>query len=398
MKKRVIRDVDLHNKRVFMRVDFNVPIDSKTGQVREDTRIRAALPTIQWAVEQGAKVILASHLGRPDGQPNPKYSLKPVAERLSLLLGRSIPLAPDCVGDKVQSMVAAMQPGDLLLLENVRFHAGEEKNDPALARQFASIADVVVNDAFGTAHRAHASNSGITRFVQPAVAGFLMAEEIDYFNRVMTQPQRPLVAILGGSKISSKIQIIEALLEKVDKILIGGGMAFTFLRSMGYTVGNSLVENDMISVARSTMAKASAKGVTLLLPVDAVIAQKPEQNAEVQTVAVESIPDGWMGLDIGPDTVRLFSEALSGAETVVWNGPMGMFEVEAFAYGTLATAQVVASMDAISVLGGGDTDAAVRQAGVADRISYISTGGGAFLEMLEGRSLPGIVALDDESV
>ncbi|MBF0158684.1 MAG: phosphoglycerate kinase [Magnetococcales bacterium] len=395
MNKRTLQDVDLRGKRVFMRVDFNVPIDAKTGQVREDTRIRAALPTIHRAIEQGAKVILASHLGRPDGQPNPKYSLKPVAERLSALLQRPIPLAPDCIGEQVQAMVAAMQPGDILLLENVRFHAGEEKNDPELARQFAALADVVVNDAFGTAHRAHASNNGIAQLVKPVVAGLLMAEEINYFNRVMTQPQRPLVAILGGAKVSSKIGIIESLLDKVDKIIIGGGMAFTFLRSMGHAVGNSLVENDMIAVARSALDKAAAKGVALILPIDAVIAQKAEAGVEVKVVPSESIPEGWMGLDIGPATAGQFAGALTGARTIVWNGPMGMFEIPEFARGTLVLARAVAEIDAVSVLGGGDTDAAVRQAGVADRVSYISTGGGAFLEMLEGRELPGVTALDD---
>ncbi|MBF0399920.1 MAG: phosphoglycerate kinase [Magnetococcales bacterium] len=393
MNKLTIEQVDLAGKRVFIRVDFNVPV-TEDGRIREETRIVAALPTIRLAQAKGGRVILASHFGRPEGNVVAKYSLKPVAERLSQLLGQPVPLAPDCVGEAVEGMVNALLPGEILLLENVRFHAGETKNNPELADRFARLADVVVNDAFGAAHRAHASNVGIAQRVTPAVAGLLMAAEIAYFNKAVRQPQRPVAAILGGSKVSTKIAVIESLLDKVDQILIGGAMAFTFFKARGYPVGASLVEDEMLEVARRTEAKARERGVALLLPVDAVIAQSLDGEQQ-QIVPVEQIPAGWMGLDIGPATVQLFAEALRSAQTIVWNGPMGVFEKPAFAQGTEALARCVADSAALSVAGGGDTDAALRQAGVAERISFISTGGGAFMELLEGKELPGITVLTE---
>jgi phosphoglycerate kinase len=394
MNKRTIKGLDLKGKRVFIRVDFNVPLDA-SGQIRDDQRIRGALPTIRHARDQGARVVLASHLGRPNGTHNPAFSLRPVAERLSEWLGQPVALAPDCVGPEVERQVEAMKAGEVLLLENVRFHAGETANDSTLAAGFGRLADVVVNDAFGTAHRAHASNVGITHHVRPVVAGLLMADEIAYFNQTLVTPQRPLVAILGGSKVSTKIGVIEALLDKVNAILIGGGMAFTFLKAQGLSVGASLVEEGMLETARQAQRKAWERGVALHLPVDAVIAERNEDNVPTQVVACTDMPEGWMGLDIGPQSVRQFSEVLKGARTIVWNGPMGVFERAAFAHGTIGVAKAVVESGALSVVGGGDSAAAVVQAGVADRISYISTGGGAFLELLEGKILPGIAALDD---
>lgn len=393
MRKRTIQEVDLAGKRVFLRVDFNVPLGSD-GEVREDTRIRSALPTIRHALDHGAKLMLVSHLGQPKpAQWTPSLSLRPVATRLSALLGRPIPLAPDCVGEEVERMVADLTPGTLMMLENVRFHPGETKNDPELAAQFARLAEVVVNDAFGAAHRAHASNVGVARLVRPAVAGLLMAREIDFFNRLMVSPERPLVAILGGSKVSSKIKVIEALLPLVTRLVIGGGMAFTFLRAQGGAVGASLVEEGMLEVARAAMARARVLGVDLLLPVDAVTATAIGATTVVEPA--DQIPDGSMGLDIGPASVARFRAALDGARTVLWNGPMGVFEHPPLDEGTLAVARAVAESGALSVIGGGDTDAAVRQAGLAERMSYISTGGGAFLEWLEGAELPGIAVLED---
>ncbi|MBF0096511.1 MAG: phosphoglycerate kinase [Magnetococcales bacterium] len=393
MNKQTIDQVDLAGKRVFIRVDFNVPM-TENNTIREETRITAAIPTIRRALDRGGRVILASHFGRPEGKVMPEYSLRPVAERLAQLLGQPVPLAPDCVGSAVEQMVEALQPGQILMLENVRFHAGETKNSPQLADAFARLADVVVNDAFGAAHRAHASNVGIAQRVTPAVAGLLMADEINYFNRAVRQPQRPVAAILGGSKVSTKIAVIERLLAQVDHILIGGAMAFTFFKARGLSVGSSLVEEEMLAVARDAEAKAKERGVALLLPVDAVIAQSITSQ-ESRTVPIDAIPEGWMGLDIGPATVQLFQDALQKAQTIVWNGPMGVFEKPAFAQGTLALANCVAHCSALSVAGGGDTDAALRQAGVAERISFISTGGGAFMELLEGKELPGIAVLSD---
>ncbi|MBF0186333.1 MAG: phosphoglycerate kinase [Magnetococcales bacterium] len=394
MNKTTIEQIEIANKRVLIRVDFNVPLTPERT-VRDDTRIQGALPTIRLAVEKGAKVILASHLGRPKGAVVPEMSLKPAAERLAELLGQPVALAPDCIGPETEKMVSALKGGEVLLLENVRYHAGETSNDDSFAQQLAAHADIAVNDAFGTAHRAHASNVGVASRVKPAVAGLLMADEIDYFNRAIREPKRPVVAILGGSKVSGKINVIEALLDKVDRIIIGGGMAFTFFRAMGHATGNSLVEEEMLDIATSALHKATANNVEILLPVDATIAKTIDADAEIKTVNATEIPDGWMGLDVGPKTVERFSAALSDAATVVWNGPMGVFETAPFAVGTIALAKAVAASQALSVIGGGDTGAAVKQAGVAEDVSYISTGGGAFLELLEGKELPGIAILDD---
>ncbi|MBF0438979.1 MAG: phosphoglycerate kinase [Magnetococcales bacterium] len=392
MKKCTIKDRDVAGKRVFIRVDFNVPITS-TGTIGSDARIRKSLPTIQRVMEQGGKVILASHLGRPKGGVGP--SLRPVAQRLSELLGQTVALAPDCVGREVEALVEQLPMGGVLLLENVRLQAGETENDPELAKGFARLADVVVNDAFGTAHRAHASNVGVTQQGVPAVAGLLMADELEFFHRAMIAPQRPVVALLGGSKVSTKIQLIESLLQKMDKILIGGAMAFTFLQARGYAVGSSLVEPDMLTIAAQAEAKAKESGVELLLPVDAVISQNRDGSGPTRVVSVEQIPEGWMGLDIGPETVRLYADRLAQAATIVWNGPMGVFEIPAFASGTLDLAHAIAKGQALSVAGGGDTESAIAQAGVAEHISHISTGGGAFLELLEGKELPGVTVLAD---
>ncbi|MBF0448258.1 MAG: phosphoglycerate kinase [Magnetococcales bacterium] len=394
MDKRTLDGADLAGKRVFVRVDFNVPLTSD-GDIREDTRIRGAIPTIQKILAAGGRAVLASHMGRPNGQVVAALSLKPVATRLSELLGLPVPLAPDSIGPEVEALVDQLKPGEALLLENVRFHEGETKNSPEMADGLARLADLFVNDAFGTAHRAHASNVGVAQRVSPALAGVLMAAEIDYFNRAIRQPKRPVVAILGGAKVSTKIGVIDALLEKVDKIIIGGAMANTFFKARGYAVGHSLVEDAMLEVAASAERRAGEKGIEFLLPIDCVAAQSMEPGAETRLCPVTSIDEGWMGLDIGPDSLALFKAALVGAETIVWNGPMGVFEQPAFAQGTLGLAEAVADSSAVTVVGGGDTDAAVRQAGVADRISHISTGGGAFLELMEGKNLPGIDILDE---
>jgi phosphoglycerate kinase len=395
LAKLSIADVPIEGKRVFIRVDFNVPLD-KQGHVTDDTRIRASLPTIRHAMDRGAKVILASHLGRPAGKVDPHYSLKPVAECLSRLLGKDIPLVGDCVGPTVEDVVARMREGDVLLLENLRFRAEEEKNDSKFAQQLARLADVYVNDAFGTAHRAHASTAGMTKFVPVAVAGFLMQAELAHLSQLLETPDRPYVAILGGAKVSDKIGLILNLLPKLDRVLIGGGMAYTFLVAQGVPVGHSLVEAEKVDAAREMLTKAASLGVTIHLPEDHVVAERLDASAATRTVPRDGIPAGWMGVDIGPQTVEVFSRMIREAKTVIWNGPMGVFEIAAFAQGTAAIAMAVAASQATTIVGGGDSVAAVNQAGVAERITHISTGGGAFLELLEGRELPGVAALLDK--
>jgi phosphoglycerate kinase len=395
LAKLSIADVPLAGKRVFIRVDFNVPLD-RQGRVTDDTRLRASLPTIQYATDKGARVILASHLGRPAGKVEPHYSLKPVAERLSGLLGKNIPLTDDCVGPTVEALVAQMRAADILLLENLRFHAEEEKNDTMFAQQLARLADVYVNDAFGTAHRAHASTEGMTKFLPVAVAGLLMQAELAHLGQLLAAPDRPYIAILGGAKVSDKIGLIFNLLPQLNRVLIGGGMAYTFLVALGLPVGNSLVEADKVDAARNILTRAATLGVIIQLPEDHVIAERLDANAATQRVPKDGIPSGWMGVDIGPQTVEAFRRTIAEAKTVVWNGPMGVFEIPPFAKGTNAVAMAVASSQASTVVGGGDSVAAVNQAGVAERITHISTGGGAFLELLEGRELPGVTALTDK--
>jgi phosphoglycerate kinase len=387
-----IEQLDLGGRRVFLRADLNVPLDE--GAVSDDTRLRAVIPTIELALARGAAVVLASHLGRPKGKPAPEYSLRPVAERLSALLGRPVPLAPDCVGGETESQARALAPGEILLLENLRFHEEEEANDDDFARQLAALADCYVNDAFAAAHRAHASIEAITHHLQPAAAGLLMRRELEALGRILDRPERPLAAILGGAKVSDKLALVEHLLERVDALLIGGGMAFTFLRAMGHDVGRSLVEADRVETARRVLEASKRRGVELVLPVDAVVAAGLD-SPEGRVVPIAEIPPDAMGLDIGPLTVERFAQALRPARTIVWNGPMGVFEKPAFAAGTLALARAVVESPAFTVVGGGDTVAAVTRAGVAERIGYISTAGGAFLEFLEGRALPGVDALTE---
>ncbi|MBI1734262.1 MAG: phosphoglycerate kinase [Candidatus Rokubacteria bacterium] len=392
MRKLTIAGVDLRGKRVFLRADLNAPLEG--GAVSDDTRLRAVVPTIEHALGAGASVVLASHLGRPKGQPAPEFSLRPVAERLGALLGRAVALAPDCVGRDVEERARGLKPGELLLLENLRFHKGEEANDDAFARGLAALADVYVNDAFAAAHRAHASIAAITKHLQPAVAGLLMERELAALGRVLEAPARPLLAILGGAKVSDKITLVANLLGRVQALAIGGGMAFTFLRALGHDVGRSLVEGEQVETARRVMDTARGRGVDIVLPSDVVVADGLDSPSG-RTVGVGEIPAGQMGLDIGPRSVERFTEAIRTAATIVWNGPMGVFERAPFAQGTMAIAHAVAGARAFSVVGGGDSVAAVNAAGVADRIGYISTAGGAFLEFLEGRALPGVDALTD---
>jgi phosphoglycerate kinase len=387
-----IEQLDLGGRRLFLRADLNVPLDGDA--VTDDTRLTGVIPTIEYALGKGAAVVLASHLGRPKGTPSPEYSLRPVAERLGALLGRPIALASDCVGEETEARARALQPGEILLLENLRFHAEEEANDDGFARQLAALADCYVNDAFAAAHRAHASIEAITHHLKPAAAGLLMRRELEALTRILESPERPVVAILGGAKVSDKLALVEHLLERVDAILIGGGMAFTFLRAMGHDVGRSLVEADRLDTARGVLESARRRGVQLVLPVDAVVAAGVD-SSEGRAVGIREIPDTQMGLDIGPLTIDRFAVALRRARTVVWNGPMGVFEKTPFAAGTLALARAVAEGAAFSVVGGGDTVAAVSRAGVAERIGYITTAGGAFLEFLEGRTLPGVAALTE---
>jgi phosphoglycerate kinase len=390
-----IEDIEVSGKRVFLRVDFNVPLDDQTN-LTDDTRIRAVLPTINYLLDENARVIIGAHLGRPKGKPNPKLSLAPAARRLTRLLEKECPLAPDCVGPEVKTQIDAMKPGEILLLENLRFHEGEGANSDKFAKELASLADIYISDAFGNSHREHASMSAITKYLQPAVAGFLMLKEVNYLTRAVNNPMRPVVAILGGAKASTKIGIIERLLGKMDKIIIGGGMAGTFHAALGFEMGNSLVENHMLETASSIMQKAKELGVHFYLPCDYVVADKFEASAETKVVPAQEVPKEWYALDIGPASTTLFAEALQDAKTIIWNGPMGVFEVDAFSRGTYAMVSHVANSFALTIVGGGDTDVAVYAAGESRRISYISTGGGAFLELLEGKELPGLASLTDK--
>jgi phosphoglycerate kinase len=388
--KKTIRDIDVKGKKVLVRVDFNVP--TKDGVVGDDTRIRAALPTINYLLDHGAAVILCSHLGRPKGGPDPKYTMKPVAEYLAKLMGKPVAFASDCIGPEAEKAAAALKPGGILLLENTRFHPEEEANDMGMAKQLASLADLFVNDAFGTAHRAHASTEGVTHFL-PGVAGFLMEKEIQYLGQAIAEPKRPFVTIMGGAKISDKIGVIKNLLKKADAILIGGGMANTFFKAQGYPVADSLVEDEALETAKELLKEGGQK---LRLPVDVVLADKFDAEANTKTMAVGPIPDGWRIMDVGPETVKAYAKVIEGAGTVVWNGPMGVFEMPKFAAGTFGIAKAVAASKAVTIIGGGDSVAAIQQSGLSDKITHISTGGGASLEMLEGLELPGVAALQDK--
>ncbi len=394
MNKKTIRDVSFKGKRVFIRVDYNVPMD-KAGKITDDTRIRATLPTLKYLLDQGASLVLAAHLGRPKGGPAPEFSLAPVAAHLASLLGRTVNFAADCIGPVAESAAKALKSGEVLLLENLRFHAEEEKNDPVFAQSLAKLADIAVNDAFGVSHRAHASVEGITKFL-PTVAGFLMEKELDFLGRAVSDPERPYAAIIGGAKVSDKIGVIANLLAKVNVLLIGGGMANTFFAAQGYAIGKSLIEPDKVNLAKNLIAQAKNSGVKLLLPSDVVVADKFSADAAWHVTAVDAIGPEEMALDIGPATRVAFASALAGAKTIVWNGPMGVFEIDAFAKGTDAVARAVANSSAISIVGGGDSVAALEKVGLANSITHISTGGGASLEFLEGKVLPGVAALSDK--
>lgn len=388
-----MKDIDVKGQRVFVRVDFNVPMAD--GAITDETRIRAAIPTIEYLVEQGAKVILASHLGRPKGEVKEDMRLTAVGFRLAELMGKPVTKLDESIGQAVEEAVANMQDGDILLLENVRFHAGEEKNDPTLAQQFAQLADIYVNDAFGAAHRAHASTEGIAKHI-PAVSGFLMQKELDVLGKALSNPEHPFTAIIGGAKVKDKIGVIESLLEKVDHLIIGGGLSFTFIKAQGHDIGKSLLEEDKIELAKSFIEKAKAKGVQLHMPVDAVVANEFSQDAETQIVDVDAIPADWMGLDIGPKTAANYAEVIKNSKLIIWNGPMGVFEMDKFANGTKTVADAMATTAGYTVIGGGDSAAAVEKFEVADKMDHISTGGGASLELMEGKELPGIVALNDK--
>ena len=393
LRKKTLKDVDLKGKRVLVRVDFNVPMDD-FGNIEDDTRIRASLPTIEYLLDAKAKIILMSHLGRPKGRDE-KYSLLPVAKRLSRYINRDVKLLPDCVGEEVEREVNSMKEGDIVLLENLRFHEGETKKSEEFAKALARLGDVYVNDAFGTCHRKHASVYLVPQILKPALMGFLLEREISYFEKAMINPQRPVVAIIGGAKVSSKLGIIKNLLKRVDKLFIGGAMAFTFIKSMGYKVGNSLVEEELIETARDIIDIAKKLDVSLYLPVDFVIGKEISDNTPTKIVPWQEIPDGWMGLDIGPVSVNLLKEIISDAQTIIWNGPMGVFELDRFKDGTYETAKLLAQSSALTIAGGGDTDHAIHRAGVYNAIDFVSTGGGAFLELLEGNTLPCIEVLDD---
>ena len=389
------RDLDIKEKKVLIRVDCNVPLDEH-GNITDDTRIRGVLPTINYALDEQAKVIICSHMGRPDGQRQEKFSLAPVAKRLSRLLGKEVKLAPDCIGPEVETMVSQMAQGDVLLLENLRFHSAEKKNDPEFCKQLAKLADVYVNDAFAVAHRAHASVVGVVEYFKDCAAGFLLQQEMDYFHRSASNPSRPLVAIVGGAKVSSKLGALRNMMDKVDKMIIGGAMANTFLKAQGYGVGSSRVEDDLLDTANELIAKAQKQGVKLYLPVDCIVADRFDPKAETRRTTAQEVPENWMILDIGPASTMLFGEALEDAGTIIWNGPMGAFEMEAFAKGTMAMVRKLASSRALTIVGGGDTDVAVHSAGESSNISYISTGGGAFLMLMEGKVLPGVAALENK--
>ena len=394
LNKLSIRDLSIKGKRIFIRVDFNVPLDENLN-ITDDGRIRSTLPTINYAIDEGARVIISSHLGRPKGKVDKRSSLASVAKRLQRLIKKEVLFLPDCIGPKVEEAVAAMSNGDIILLENLRFHREEEDNDEGFSRSLAGLADFYVNDAFGAAHRTHSSIVGITKFL-PSAVGFLLQKEIEYLQGVVNNPVRPFVAILGGAKVSGKIGVLLNLASNVDKVIVGGGMAYTFLKSMGYNVGDSLVENDMLDLAREIQQKLVSKGVKFYLPVDCVIAQSIDPSAESKIVTTQEIPGSWRALDIGPASVKLFSEALESAKTILWNGPMGVFEIDALSRGTFAVAHAVADAYALTIVGGGDTGLAVSRAGVSESISFISTGGGAALELLEGKDLPGLVSLTDK--
>jgi phosphoglycerate kinase len=394
MAKKTVKDIDVSGKKVLVRVDFNVPLN-KEGQITDDTRIRAALPTINYLLEQNARVILMSHLGRPKGEPDDKLRMDPVAARLQELLGRPVVKVNDCTGQEPRNAVEAMGNGDVVLLENLRFHAGEKKNDQNFARQLAELGDIYVNDAFGTAHRAHASTQGVTNYL-PGVAGFLLEKEISMLGKVLDNPERPYVAIVGGAKVSDKIGVLDNLIGKVDTLIIGGGMANTFLKARGYNMGKSLLEEDKVDTAKELIGKAENKGIELLLPVDLVVAPGTEPGSESKVVPADGVPGDWMALDIGPETIKLFEKAVKKSATVVWNGPMGVFEMEPFAKGTVAIAGALAESGATTVVGGGDSASAVKKAGVTGAITHVSTGGGASLEFLEGKTLPGVASLQDK--